>query len=114
MLRTQKKILIFVAIVATIAIISYIAYTIWPTIKGPSIDLLSPQNGEIVEGTSIIVKGETKNIAKIYMNGSPINLNKNGYFETKFAIYAGSNILVIEGYDRYGRKVNITRLLGTK
>jgi hypothetical protein len=113
MLRMQKNIFILVITTVLIGVLSYISYIIYPTIRGPQITLDSPADGEIVEGTQIDVRGSSVNVAKIFMNGTPLNISKEGNFYGKFAIYAGSNILVIEGYDRFGRKVSLERILGT-
>jgi hypothetical protein len=114
MFRYQKQITIFFTIFILVFTISYGIFRFYPIITGPKISIYTPEQGLIVDKTSITISGETQRVSKLYINGSKINLNKKGDFATTLAIYKGHNILIVEGYDRFGRLTTITKNIGTK
>ncbi len=114
MFRHQRQIILFLILCVFVAFICFGVYQLYPIIKGPEIEVLSPKQGEVIEETSLKIRGNTKRVSKLFINGSKIEMNKSGSFETDLAIYAGSNILLIEGYDSFGKKVSITKNIGTK
>ena len=114
MIRYERQIVIFLGTIFFLIVIIYGFFKISPVILGPEIVLKSPSDGEIVEDTNLIVRGSSKRITKLLINGSKVSLTKDGNFETNLAIWRGHTILVVEGYDRFGRKVSITKNIGTK
>lgn len=114
MLRMQKIFLWMLSLVFIAGVLGYAVFVFSPIISHPQITINTPQNGEIVSGTEVIVRGETKNISKLYLNGSQLTLSRTGNFESRLAIWEGHTILTLTGYDRFGRSVSVSRIIGTK
>jgi hypothetical protein len=108
--------LFFITILSlfSLSVFGYGIYKALPIILGPKVELSYPQNAEVVEGTTIPVRGTVTRVKTLYINSIPTAFTESGSFETRLSIYPGNNILVVEGYDRFGRLTTITRNIGTK
>lgn len=84
-----------------------------PIILGPNISISSPTSGEIVTGTSIIVRGTVLRSRSLYVNNIPTAFSEDGTFQTTIAVYPGSNIIVFIAEDKFGRSVRQTLNIGT-
>jgi hypothetical protein len=110
-----RKILIIALLTwFSLTVIGYGIYRALPIILGPKIELNSPTEGEVVKGTSITVSGSVLRAKSLYINSIPTAFNDTGNFTTRLAVYPGSNILIIEAYDRFGRKVVLERSIGSQ
>ncbi len=107
---------VFIALLTwfSLTVVGYGIYKATPIILGPKIELSTPQDGEIVAGTSISVRGTVLRAKSLYINGIPVFFNEDGNFETRLAVYPGSNILILEAYDRFGRLLSMNRNIGTR
>ena len=110
----QKIILVACLSLLIVGVAGYGIFIFSPILKRPSVIINYPSEGETVSGTEIIVKGQVKNVSRLYLNGSQLTISKNGGFESRLAIWEGHTILVITGYDRFGRSVSVSRIIGTK
>lgn len=110
-----RKVL-FIALLTwfSLTVLGYGIYKAMPIFLGPKIEISSPKNGEIVEGTSISVSGTLLRAKTFYINGIPTAFTEGGFFQTKLAVYPGSNILTLEVQDRFGRTISETLNIGTK
>ncbi len=110
-----RKIL-FIALLSLFFIFafSYGVYKALPIILGPKIEISTPGDNYIAEGTTIPVRGTVVRVKTLHINGINTPFTESGSFETKLAIYPGGNILIIEGTDRFGRTNTITRNIATK
>lgn len=109
-----RKIL-FVALLTwfSLTVFGYGVYKALPIILGPKVEISTPHNGEIVQGTTITLKGNVTRTKALYINGIATAFSETGYFETRLPIYPGSNIILIEVKDRFGRSVTQTLNIGT-
>jgi hypothetical protein len=114
MFRFQKTLGVILSGAILVIILIYGGYKLLPIIRGPEIEVSNVNSGDLLSGTTITLRGSTKRVTKLYINGSKVNLSKEGSFETDLAIWEGSTILLLEGYDRFGRKVSITKIIGTQ
>lgn len=74
-------------------------------VRGPSININSPVDGESFTEQGIILSGSAKNIAFIRLNSRQIFVNKENQFQEKLILLAGYNIIEVEAEDRFGKKV---------
>ncbi len=107
--------IIFVLLLTSFStiVIVYGVYKATPIILGPGVEITSVKNGEIVNGTNVTIKGNVLRAKSLYINNIPTTFDENGSFETKLAIYPGSNILAIDVEDRFGRVKSKIISLGT-
>lgn len=110
-----RKILLIISITLfSLTVFGYGLYKALPIIIGPKVEIITPKNGEIVEGTSIEVRGNVSRAKALYINHIPTAFTETGSFVTRFALYPGSNILIVDVEDRFGRVVTETINIGTK
>lgn len=97
----------------SLTVLGYGVYKASPIILGPSIEVTSVKNGDIISGTNLTIKGSVSRTKSLYINGIPTTFSESGLFETRLAIYPGTNILVIDAIDRFGRTKSEIISLGT-
>lgn len=97
-----------------ISVLGYGFYKALPLILGPKIEIASPQNGEIVEGTTANIRGTVTRSQQFFVNGIATPFSKEGIFETRIPIYPGNNIITLTALDRFNRPTAVTLTLGTK
>lgn len=110
----RKIILVTLLTLFSLTVVGYGIYKALPIILGPKIVLDSPKDGEIVEDTSVSVRGSVTRTNSLYINEIPTAFSESGYFETRLPIYQGSNILIVKSVDRFGRTTSKTITVGTK
>lgn len=85
-----------------------IVYALWNgrnLIRGPQIDILSPQDGAMPTEKIVKIEGLAKNISFITLNGRQIFTDKEGFFSEELLPYHGYNIIEINAEDRFGKKI---------
>lgn len=110
----RKILYISILLMLLISVLGYGFYKALPLILGPKIEIASPQNGEIVEGTTVQIRGTVTRAQKLFVNGVATAFTKEGLFETRTAIYPGNNLLTLTTLDRFNREKSITISVGTK
>lgn len=110
----QKNILWVVSVIFIAVLLGYGFWVFSPLLERPKVVINSPQEGEIISGTETVVRGEVTNVTKLYLNNTQLPISKSGTFEGRLAIWEGHTILILTGYDRFGRSVTVSRIIGTK
>ncbi len=110
-----RKVIYFAAFALFIlSVLGYGFYKALPLILGPKIELSTPENGQIVEGTTIPIRGTIIRAQKLYINGIATAFSNTGFFETRIAVYPGNNILELVAEDKFSRSQKYTLNIGTK
>ncbi len=107
--RWRTKIRIFIVICALVSFGFYGYFQAQNLIKGPVVELETPEEYQKVEDNVVIVKGTTKNVSKINLNGAPIFITPQGDFIEKLPLMGPHTIIEIEAWDRFGRAVKVHR-----
>src|SRR5687767_372728 len=82
-------------------VIGYSLFQAWKLIRGPVIEIYTPQNGATYNQSLIEIEGKARNISYINLNGRPIFTDKEGYFQEKLLLYPGYNIIKLEASDKF-------------
>ncbi len=91
-------------IILTIFLIVLIVTKIYSGITGtPSLEILSPKEGEVYEKT-VLVEIKTDPQATLKIDGNPVSLNEKGQFKEELTFPRGENTLVVESFNRQGKK----------
>jgi len=98
----------------TLTVLGYGMYKALPIFLGPKIEISTPLDGSIADGTSVEVRGNVYRAKALYINQIPTAFTESGSFVSKLAIYKGSNILVFTVEDKFGRTVTEIINIGTK
>ncbi len=93
-----RKVLLF-SLFSIVAI--YSLFQAQKLINGPSIEIYSPLNGSTYSQTLIEVEGRATNIAYLNMNDRAIFTDKNGYFNEKFLLSPGYNVIKLDARDKF-------------
>lgn len=104
--RQQLKRLIWVGLI--VLILAYSAYQTRNLIRGPIIVVEQPLDGSVFQQPEITLAGQTKNIAKLYLNDRKIFTDEQGHFQESLLIADGYSILKLQATDRFGRTINKT------
>lgn len=89
-------------VVAGIALYSYLRAE--NLIRGPVLDVTTPEHGATVTESLIEVAGTARNITRISLNDRDIFVDESGAFREKLLLPYGYTILTVKAEDRFGRK----------
>ncbi len=93
-----------------VVIVLIASFAIWRSynyIKGPYIEITSPQNLESINSTTTTIVGIAHRINTVKINGKPINIDESGNFKETFLLMKGTNRFVISGNDLFDRYTKI-------
>lgn len=75
---------------------------------GPVVEIISPAPYSSTTDRLITVRGITRHVTSIKLDGRPIFINTSGEFEEKLLLHDGYTIIRIDAEDRFGRHVEKT------
>jgi hypothetical protein len=79
-------------------------------LTGPQLTLLEPAS-VIQHKRTITVRGETKNITELTLNGKVIHTDEGGMFNEQLVLPDGYTIMTLHAKDRFGRTTSLSREL---
>jgi hypothetical protein len=89
-------------------IVGYIIFQARNFLNGPVITLTDTTS--VVQHERVVpVRGTTRNIVKLTLNGREITTDKAGTFIEHVVLERGYTIMTLEAYDRFGRKTTVSR-----
>jgi hypothetical protein len=84
-----------------IIIAGYSLFQAQKMIRGPIIDIYTPENGATYSQVLIEISGRARNISYLNLNDRPIFTDKNGYFTEKLLLSPGYNIIKLDARDKF-------------
>ncbi len=100
--RTTLSTLRFALITLVILIIAgYSLFQAQKLIRGPIIDIDTPQNGMTYTSPLIEISGRARNVSYLNLDGRKIFTDKDGYFKEKFVLSPGRNVLTLDAEDKF-------------
>lgn len=102
---TKKIIKILIIATVILLIVGYALFESKSLVKGPSIIIFEPSNGTSVSSSSIMVKGQALRIKEITMNGRPISVDKQGFFNEYLILAPGYNVSILYAKDKFNRTI---------
>lgn len=72
-------------------------------VRGPSITITTPKNGESVEEPFLAIEGIVKRAAYITLNGRQVYTDETGNLREGVLLAEGYNIFELTAEDRFGR-----------
>lgn len=103
LIKNNKKNGIVLAVLLFVTTASYGMFQARLLINGPELSLLSPAPYETITTTLMEIKGETKNVNTVKINGQTITMNTNGDFSEKLITPNGYGIILVEAENRFGQ-----------
>jgi hypothetical protein len=103
--NSKTTIKVFCSIFIGIIIVGYSLFSARHIIKGPTIVIETPQNGELIKDNFVEIKGKSQNLNYISLNDRQIFIDDAGNFKEKLILYEGENTLKLYGKDKFGREI---------
>ena len=100
---TYIKILLALALVGTMVWYAYSKSTDF--LLGPTITIVTPENGITVGHSLVTIAGIAKHITHITLNGRQIFITEEGLFSEQLLLSLGYNIITLEARDRFDREI---------
>ncbi len=97
-LSIAKTVLIAILV---IVIIGYSLFQAQKLLRGPVIEVFSPENGSTYSQTLIQIEGRARNTAYLNLNDKPIFTDKNGYFAEQLLLSPGYNVIKLDAKDKF-------------
>lgn len=108
-MRNPKHIIrISLLSLALAVVVLYGSYEFRNYFAGPSITITTPLPG-VSEEQMLDIKGETRSIAHITLNGRPIFVDETGAFTETVVLLPGHNTMTIRAEDRFGNETEVVR-----
>lgn len=102
-LRKKLEIYFIVALVGGALI--YGMYRAYPLIAGPSLEIISPIDGDIVGSSTFKVIGKAKRAKVITLQGRPIMIDTDGGFIETLVASPPYTTIIMTVTDNYGKTV---------
>lgn len=99
-INPRQAIIIFLIVL----IFAYAGYQGRALIIGPQVTVTNIADGEIVQNPVVNIKGKSRNVAWISLNGRQIYTDENGNWEEKLIVASGTSIITIQARDRFRRQ----------
>lgn len=109
-LLTPRAIVYFGTILFLGVVSTYLAGRFVPFFFAPEIELGSPASeNTVVNFQELNVKGKIEWVSALTLQDKEVYIDENGEFQEKIKLSEGINMLVLEGKNIFGRKVEIVR-----
>lgn len=89
-------------------VLGYGYYRTKDFLQGPVVEIVSPKNGETLASELFEVRGISKNISFLNLNGRKIFTDESGEWREKLLANPGYNRVEVSAKDRFGREVTKT------
>ncbi len=96
----MRRLLIILGI---LVVVGYGAFEARRLIAGPTITILSPQDGIATSTGTLSIRGVAENISFLTINDAPAFTDEAGNFSTTLSVPPGYAIFTVQALDRFGR-----------
>ena len=102
----------FIIVAVTLSCLFFLGFSLKKIISPPMLEVVEPQNNQVINGNFVNVLGKTETEAQITINGEGITLengeNESLFFK-KINLKAGLNTITVTAKKKYGREATIER-----
>lgn len=118
---TKKRIFLtpsrLIGAVIAVIVVSFFAY-LWfeyrSFVGAPTLEVISPAQGQTVEVTSVSVEGKTDPDAKLTVNDQEIGLDNQGSFKEEVKLSSSVNNIAIVSTSKFGQVTKVERTVYIK
>ena len=103
-LRKRLELILLGILVVTALV--YGVFRAYPLLRGPTITIYNPGDGDYVASTTFEISGQVKRANTITLQGRPITIDTEGHFIETLVAQAPYTILVLVATDQYGETVS--------
>lgn len=95
-------------------VLGYTLFVATPYLRGPSLTIVTPVEGQTVTGAKVPIYGKTERVSYLAINDLPVPLLEDGTFSVERAYPPGYTVFTVRVRDRFGREeVRTIRFLHT-
>lgn len=88
--------------------VSYGFFRIYPLLRGPSITVYNPHDGDTVPNTIFEISGEVSPVKEITLQGRPIPVDESGHFTEILVAESPYTIIILTATDTHGKTITKT------
>ncbi len=88
--------------------IAYIVWQVFSINRTPSLEIVSPQDRQVISQTSVAVEGFTDPGMVLSLNDQNIFVDNQGKFKTQIGVEQGPKQLVFEAKNKFGKSISKT------
>lgn len=74
----------------------------------PQLAILEPQNGALIEGSEVTVRGKTDKNAQVTLNDQEVFVDNDGFFLNTLFLQPGINTVLVRTRNRFGKEKSVT------
>ncbi|OHA57653.1 MAG: hypothetical protein A2114_01825 [Candidatus Vogelbacteria bacterium GWA1_51_14] len=97
---------IIAIVLAVVIVLGYGLARSYDLLAGPEIKLSELKDGQTISQELVLIKGQAKRIASLFLNGQQIFTNEEGDFREPLLLFPGYNAITLSARDKFGREVN--------
>ena len=101
--KVKRLVRTWIAIGAIAVIVGYGAFRAKDLAEGPMLEVTSPADGTAVHDSLVEIRGTTKNISFLTLNGNKIFTDQSGAYDEKILLSPSYNVVTLTARDRFGR-----------
>jgi hypothetical protein len=94
--------------------VGYLAIQLRHIMTPPHLVIAAPDNGLLLNASSITVRGETEADTAVMINGKPIHFSDTGGFEETVELLPGLNTIVVSAEKKHGKTTSAVRYVVRK
>ncbi|MBI2011351.1 helix-turn-helix domain-containing protein [Candidatus Daviesbacteria bacterium] len=106
---TPSRVLIAVVTLIVLIFFTYLWISYRHFIGAPTLEVLSPQEGQTVDIPSVIVEGKTDPEVKVMVNNQEIGIDSDGKFKEEVKLSASANTIIITATSKFGQEAKVER-----
>lgn len=109
-----KFTVLIVILVSILSVVAYISYQYISFNQPPKLEVLLPEENEVIKNLKVVVSGTTDPGSVVIVNNQPILVDENGNFSDVVEIKQGSEEIQVFAKSRSGKETQVTRKIKTE
>lgn len=101
-------------VIVAILITSYLIIQYQNYIRPPELAIISPQEGQQIDKSPVVVFGNTDSEASVIINNQPVLVEEDGTFTAEIEVFEGTKELVVISKSRSGKETTVRRTIEPK
>jgi cytoskeletal protein RodZ len=108
---TPRLTLVIITSLVFLSLLGYLGYQYFSLVKTPRLELIQPQENQLVEHPQVEVKGKSDSEAVVKINDQPILVSENGDFSFSLSLMPGRNKVMVEAVNKLGKRKTVERIV---
>jgi len=109
MMSSKNMIGKIIVALAAILLLGYIIFRTMPLVLGPHIDIVTPEENQLIVRDSIDIMVSTKRAVKMFIAGDEVPIDISGTTSYRYYLSEGLQNIEIEVFDIYDKSKKKTR-----